>query len=932
MSKIKIIGGIPDDSITTNFDNLPSSTLYKLGDYRVETNVDLRKIIDYSNRLNNFSEVYTLEKINLNKTLSEKLYNSYNILNLNVDFSKISKISNYGSLYSKFEYSILNIVENFPYSLYLNNIINNTVYNTVINNIYDNDTNTSNFDIPSSLVNNVGNLIVDSGNFSINNKNFNLYKENYVLRLNEDLSSEYKIIGFTGNLKVDTYINITVVGKPFNSVTASKKFHLKPNEQTYFEFINDLTDLEKYFLSDKKTNRYVIKFTMPKATNNEITDTYTYLEWYFTDGYNIDNSGLVYKNFLQTITKIGLEYDQYKTDIIYRMYTTDSLKIFDQTDNNGLKKIQILNRTYGETFDYVKQYIDGLAKLNTIDYNKNDSVPDILIKNLSRTLGWDYRDILSEENLLENIFKYTQGDISKSTIPSEINIELWRRIINNSVHLFKSKGTRNSIYTFFRLIGLPDEFITLNEYIYLIDSPIINTNGNNNVEIEDFNNYSYNSKGYPISPPENKNFYFQVSGNTDIGQTYLNRYRNDGFNLNRISDNKKVWVYSNTQEIRNSDESYYEINNSDDLINTKEINVGLNASNAEIYKIYNSNSETITFNEYLNKYLTTLIDVKNRKIISDNLGGMYPKLSKIYYDYSINNNNFNYINLYKFIKKFDKYFVNFLNQLIPATVIYRGLGLIVNNSSFIKQKYKYIRGINDGSEFIGNTSFLSCNNFIISNLETINATGNNLGSMTVTVSGGNEPYFYSVNNEIYQESNNFNNLESGNYNIYIKDNIGCTIQKEFSIELECNIIITEVNVEMNIPIIEVTPIPTQTKIPIIPTLLPTLTPNEKVCPIGLVETTWSGPYTSSNEACIQSIYEFEPNITLYINQNAVRLDTTVSSKLVTTAWINCFTAKPSPAISGYYSNGIEWIYVSNVASQIGTNVSAGNVCPTENIV
>lgn len=922
MTKIIIRGGIPDDTIITDFDNLPSSTLYKMGDYRLETNTEIRKIIDYSIVLNGFSKEYTLNNLNLSKTISEKLYNN-RFFTLDNDYSNISSYSNYGSLADKISFSINNITSTYPYSLYLNNVVNETVFNTAINIIYNPNTNTTNFDIPSAIVNNVGQLVIDSGNLAKFDKNFNLNKTFYRLRLDENLDLEYSVINFIGNVETDQYLNFTVIGKPFNTTTASKKFHIKPNNQKYFEFVNNLTELEKYFLSNKKNNKYLIKIKKPVSNNIDINLIDTYLEWNFSDGYNIDNNNLLYKNFVEELYKIGLLYDQYKTNVIYRMYMTTSLK----TANSENNKISILGGVYGETFDNVKMFIDGLAKLNTLGYDKNNSVPNILITNLSKTLGWDYKNIVSEKDFLNGVFTFTQEDISKSEIPSEINIELWRRIINNTSYFFKSKGTRNSIISFFKLIGIPEEFIELNEYVYKIEnrinaSEITNTSS---FEIEQGNLPNYDNDGYPSVSNENSNYYFQVSGNTDLGQSYINGFRLDGFDLQRINDNKKTWVYADDFQIRDSNSVYYHLNDSREIINTKEITAGLSPSNAINYKIFTESSNNIGFNEYINNVIYKSADVKNRKIISDNLNGIYPKLSKIFYDYYILNNNFTYINLLKYIKKFDNYFVNFLDQLIPATVIYRGTGLITGNSLFTSQKHRYIRGINDGSEFIGGTQFLTCDVFTISNVDIVNVKGNQLGSISITVSGGNGDYYYSLDDENYVINSLIGELEIGTYSYYVKDAIGCRLIGEFEIENDCDVEITTIDVDVLPPVVTITanvPIP---QIPDLPIPTPEPTINVQTCPLYLVDTYWSGPYISSNEACFRAPESQATQVKLFINEGAV-VNNTVVYGSVNTAWLNCDAIGQRPALSGFYSDGTGWIYIGTIISQIGTNISGSGSC------
>jgi hypothetical protein len=150
-----------------------------------------------------------------------------------------------------------------------------------------------------------------------------------------------------------------------------------------------------------------------------------------------------------------------------------------------------------------------------------------------------------------------ERNLNENILPAEIDIELWRRILMNTNYFWKAKGTREAIKSMFLLIGIPEPFINITEYVYTVDGKI----NPNTVSLlqSDFpsNSLPYDNEGYPIAPLETKDFYFQVSGNTDSGQAYLDVFRMAGFNLQQTVDNKKSWIQTGvTTRIHNSTPQY----------------------------------------------------------------------------------------------------------------------------------------------------------------------------------------------------------------------------------------------------------------------------------------------------------------------------------------------------------------------------------------
>jgi hypothetical protein len=1077
-----------ENVVNSDFENQSSSTLFRLGSFTLDTNLQNRIIGDFSNKISSFSKEYTLESINLTKTLSEEIYEYDSTLKLNLDYKNISSYARYGSLEELFKHTIKSIINKYPYSIYVSAQINGGLANTVLNFSYNEIDDISTFNIPVITINNINNIIIDSNNNIPNNENpllnFNLTKDKYVISDILDNDEIYPIIGFTGNTN-NNLITLQVKGKLFNLINSSisKNYHIRPSDEEFNKFLFKLNDIERYFLSKKINEGYIIGLKVLNKNNKGFTTKN--LIWNVNDGYNINIDGTSYLSFLNELINIGKKYDEYKTDIIYRLYTTTSLKEFDITNSGKMSK---LIRTYGFEFDKIKRLVDGFATLNNLTYKKENSIPDILVKNLAKVLGWEIFDIVKEDDLLSKIFTVNSNEISESVIPSEIDIELWRRILLNTKWFFKSKGTRKSIDTIFKLIGIPEEFIQLNEYVYTV---------NNKLEIEDrrisitqneifddltiTNESSFDSDGYPIAVSENNEFFFQISGNTDNGKKYLDRFRENGFNIKENIDNKKSWLLNNEFETRIDDNTLYDLNDSKLLINTKEIDIGFNPSNAIEFDVYNFNkltnfpicdnnvttgviyvntalnpttssqsvfeipdipegdiqvsingitltinddyiisgttnniivltqpalnilngikdivsityvtdifSETRNIVEYVvtriginqngqniitlideplgdlqlvlngitlknstnlfdgdfyinplnrkeiiiissdvnsslrttdivtvmyikeandnnvskysdshivtsffgsklyynnitNRYIyvtdysilnessikvtlngitlnygvdfilsstnknqiiflpniiikindiincfyfiddnvsntciklcvnnnidtflgytdnliKNLINVKNRKTITNNNGGIYPKLSLIYdiyiKKYKENNqftNGYNYLDLYNYIKKFDNHFTKFLFQLLPATTISRKTGLIISNPIFTRQKYRYIRGINDGSEFISTTQKLTCDlfNFTVNSVDA--TTSENLGILNINATGFTNTIEYSIDGgEFYFLNNTFTDLEPGEYNIVLKDEIGCIVTGTTQININCN--------------------------------------------------------------------------------------------------------------------------------------------------
>jgi len=113
--------------------------------------------------------------------------------------------------------------------------------------------------------------------------------------------------------------------------------------------------------------------------------------------------------------------------------------------------------------------------MRNVSYDAINNVPDVFLKNLANTLGLNTIDLFDQKSLEEQIYKasdviYDGQSIGKNLVEAEL--EFYRRLLINLAFIYKSKGTRSSLEFFLKFIGAPSPMVTINEYVYRVDSSI----------------------------------------------------------------------------------------------------------------------------------------------------------------------------------------------------------------------------------------------------------------------------------------------------------------------------------------------------------------------------------------------------------------------------------------------------------------------------
>jgi len=595
VAKVKVVNTNLDLNLNnTNFNNTASEIIFSFGSFAITSNFEGRKYIDYTNELSSFVRPITLETLGITQIQSEILYDySVNAV-LNLDKSNLNTFVKFGSAYEFLRITIQNIIVTYPGSVFVNSQTNRGGNITYSGFNYNSITNISTFKVPTGYTVNTFGLVMNRGNSGYTDnelRNLNLSYNKYIIWSSVNpTGNSYFIIGFTGYSFSQKYLTIQTIGNPFPNITGTSgmiDFHIKPNNVVFEEFRALLNDYEKYVVSERDdTNGF--KFILKDPTlldNGTIIYSNASMLWTTGDKYNIDINTPKYRSFLDVILTIGNKYDSIKTDLIARFLIPQSLKTYDLTEEGKMTK---LLRLYGREFDQLKQFIDSLVDINRVTYDKINNIPDQLIKNLAKTFGWEYFSLVNENELVKSFLTIDDSEKNLNTdlLPAEIDIELWRRVLLNTNYFWKSKGTRQAIKSMFLLIGIPEPFINITEYIYTVNGKI----NPNTVELSqnDFpsNSLPYDTEGYPVAPLETNDFYFQVSGNTDSGQKYMNVFRMAGFNLMQTVDNKKSWIQTGTAtRIHYTTPQYYQ-EDSKLVLNTKEVDVALDTARGIEYDVF----------------------------------------------------------------------------------------------------------------------------------------------------------------------------------------------------------------------------------------------------------------------------------------------------------------------------------------------------------
>ena len=381
----------------------------------------------------------------------------------------------YGSLKQRILVAITNIILKYPAAIFVDGSspigLGNATAERII---YNSITNTTEFLIQYSILYNPFGILLKQPKSDIRPKADNPIRDfisSYDKYCVDISGNTFNIVSCTES-DTKNKIILTVEGDCFTGyVGYYENYLIRPNNGIVENFYNELDDLERVLINRETYPKFNAGFNVLRDTNDgNITETITvYANWPISkDGWNIQIVGLDYENYLETISSYAEEIDNYKSNLIVRFLTAPQLYEFDTEE----KKAESIFQIYGQSFDRIKKFIDNIAYMRNVSYDGINNVPDVLLKNLSETLGLSTVGLFDEKTLQDSL--YTRHESQYAGIPTGLNLieaeyEFYRRLLVNLAWLYKSKGTRKAIEFFLKFIGAPEPMIKLNEYVYKVD-------------------------------------------------------------------------------------------------------------------------------------------------------------------------------------------------------------------------------------------------------------------------------------------------------------------------------------------------------------------------------------------------------------------------------------------------------------------------------
>lgn len=415
------VGGVGE-----SFDD--KSLVYRQGNFLYEVNKEIVSTKLYNNTdwlKNNDNYFWCLDNIEL----TEDIDNSLDII-LKQDSYKLKDFAYYGSCSELIRNSINDIINRFPGELYVCNKVLEILDENddfiplkyeneeliVIDNPLQIDIHTQIYSLGVKEQEELKYISSNINNYELIDSNNNVYSiiiENYEEINGKCVSDFFAIVTLSysnSSLKKDV-MKIYCYRDENNNViylTNQGKDGLKirPKQKFYNDFIKSLDIFQKVLLNSNSKPKYSAIFEVMEENEYGYRTFYKKFIFPTSEGdYNLDIVGEDFQDYVNSLSKYALLYDEIYCNNLFNHMTHESIKNFDWTDvlnrNNETKedyiengqKIEKLLQICGREFDEIKFYIDGIKNTNIITYNDANNIPDYFLTDTLNIEGWDVKNV-----------------------------------------------------------------------------------------------------------------------------------------------------------------------------------------------------------------------------------------------------------------------------------------------------------------------------------------------------------------------------------------------------------------------------------------------------------------------------------------------------------------------------------------------------------
>ncbi len=159
----------------------------------------------------------------------------------------------------------------------------------------------------------------------------------------------------------------------------------------------------------------------------------------------------------------GVLYDRNNPSLIFNLFPES----FSRNDRESSDVFGNFALILARHFDRIKTYANQLVNLRRVNFGSHDQAPNKILDQVARSFGWDLGGGFVTADALQyfigrSVRPGPQGN--DSVVLADVKSAFWKRVLLNLMHLYKTKGTGESVEALLRIYGVDNGFVRLKEY------------------------------------------------------------------------------------------------------------------------------------------------------------------------------------------------------------------------------------------------------------------------------------------------------------------------------------------------------------------------------------------------------------------------------------------------------------------------------------